>query len=102
MESEKLVPRQSNEINYVCGICHMSYPESVLLMKHIDEHHRSNITPEYYKGDYVMRIIEDFKLDFLTGTVIKYLLRAGHKGVEVIDLKKAKWYLERKIGNLEK
>ena len=58
---------------------------------------------EYYKGDYVMRIIEDFELDFCLGNVVKYTLRAGKKTPDILtDLKKAKWYLERTINNLEK
>jgi hypothetical protein len=60
------------------------------------------VNPAYYQGDYVMRIIEDFRLDFLSGTVVKYLLRAGDKeqNSELQDLKKAEWYLARKIHNL--
>jgi len=62
------------------------------------------VNPQHYQGDYVMRIIEDFKLDFLRGTVVKYLLRAGNKSndSELQDLKKARWYLDRKISNMEK
>ncbi len=57
---------------------------------------------EYYHGDAVMRIIEEFKLDFLTGQVCKYILRAGNKpgNSELRDLQKAKWYLDRKIQSL--
>ena len=32
---------------------------------------------------------------FCRGNVIKYLIRAGKKGTEVEDLKKALWYLKR-------
>ena len=65
--------------------------------------HRDPINPAHYKGDYVMRIIEDFKLDFLDGQVVKYLLRAGNKPgePELQDHKKAKWYLDRKVKNME-
>lgn len=61
------------------------------------------INPKHYKGDYVMRIIEDFSLDFHTGTVVKYLLRSGNKpgNSNLQDLKKAAWYLQRKIDKLE-
>ena len=57
------------------------------------------VNPAHYQGDYVMRVIEDFKLDFLSGTIVKYLLRAGNKPGDSIlqDLKKARWYLDRKI-----
>jgi hypothetical protein len=68
-----------------------------------DDRRRDPVRPEHYQGDYVMRIIEDFKLDFLSGTIVKYLLRAGNKpgDSELQDLKKARWYLERKISNAE-
>jgi hypothetical protein len=58
--------------------------------------------PINYQGDYVMRIIEDFRLDFHRGTVVKYLLRAGSKPGESErqDLEKARWYLDRKIAAL--
>ena len=60
------------------------------------------VNPSHYKGDYAMRVIEDFELDFLKGTVIKYLLRAGKKDDELQDLQKAEWYLQRKIANLQR
>jgi len=59
------------------------------------------INPAYYKGDYVMRIIEDFELGFHSGQVVKYVLRAGQKGSAVQDLEKARWYLDRLIANLK-
>jgi hypothetical protein len=62
------------------------------------------VNPPHYKGDDVMQIIERYQLDFLRGTIIKYLLRAGAKDgeSELQDLKKAAWYLNRKISNMEK
>jgi hypothetical protein len=61
------------------------------------------INPDHYKDDYVMRIIEDFKLDFMRGTIVKYLLRAGNKegATELQDLQKAQWYLDRAIKQKE-
>ncbi len=63
-----------------------------------------HINPNYYRGDSVMRIIEEFHLDFLDGQVVKYILRAGEKPGEpcLRDLEKASWYLNRKIANLKK
>lgn len=56
----------------------------------------------YYKGDYVISVIETFELGFCLGNVVKYILRAGRKTPDKLtDLKKAKWYLEREINNLE-
>lgn len=61
-----------------------------------------SINPAHYKGDLVMRIIEWFDLGFCLGNVLKYVLRAGKKGVELEDLKKAEWYLKRRIQQVEK
>lgn len=61
------------------------------------------VRPTHYQGDYVMRIIEDFGLDFCDGQVVKYVLRAGRKPREpaVQDYEKAEWYLARKIGRVK-
>lgn len=40
-------------------------------------------------------------MSFLRGNAMKYLWRAGSKGNELEDLKKARWYLDREISNLE-
>lgn len=47
------------------------------------------LTPEQYKG-------------FLRGNAIKYLCRCGKKDAEVMELEKAKWYIERLIEGCEK
>lgn len=49
----------------------------------------------------VIDFIEDQKLGFHEGNVVKYVARAKHKGRELEDLKKARWYLERRIMQLE-
>ena len=51
----------------------------------------------------VIEFIEDKRLGFCLGNVVKYVARAGKKDPtkEVEDLKKAKWYLERRIKELE-
>ena len=49
-----------------------------------------------------IRVVEAWQLDFCLGNVIKYISRAGKKGDALEDLKKARWYLEREISNLEK
>ena len=46
--------------------------------------------------------IEDKKLGFCLGNVVKYVTRAGHKLNTLEDLKKARWYLDREIARLEK
>ena len=40
-------------------------------------------------------------LPFWKGNVLKYVYRAGYKKDELEDLKKAKWYLDRRIKQLE-
>jgi len=47
----------------------------------------------------VIEAIEDWKLNYHRGQVIKYVARAGHKSAEheVQDLEKALWYLTREI-----
>lgn len=51
----------------------------------------------------VIDFIEDKNLGFSLGNAVKYIARAGKKdpNKEVEDLKKAKWYIERRISQLE-
>ena len=47
-------------------------------------------------------VIDDWGLDYYSGSAVKYICRAGHKEDEVMDLKKAVEFLGRRIENLEK
>ena len=51
----------------------------------------------------VIEFIEDKKLGFCLGNAIKYIARAGKKDPtkEIEDLKKAEWYIKRRIKELE-
>lgn len=49
----------------------------------------------------VIDVIEDWKLGFAEGNAVKYIARAKHKGRELEDLSKARWYLDRRIQELE-
>lgn len=51
----------------------------------------------------VIDFIEDKKLGFCLGNAVKYIARAGKKdpSKEVEDLKKARWYIERRIKEIE-
>lgn len=73
-----------------------------------------NIKPEFNKEDMVnspkhytfgkievITVIEDWQLGFHEGNCIKYIARAKHKGNELEDLKKAQFYLNRCVKNLE-
>lgn len=42
-------------------------------------------------------VIDEYGLTFYAGNALKYLLRAGRKGVALEDLKKARHYLDRMI-----
>ena len=62
--------------------------------------------PGHYGGDNTyeaIKVIEAWNLDFSLGNTIKYISRAGKKdkAKEIEDLKKALWYLDRKIKTLE-
>jgi hypothetical protein len=49
-----------------------------------------------------IKVIEAWNLGFHLGNAVKYISRAGKKGDELEDLKKARWYLDRLITNLER
>ena len=51
----------------------------------------------------VIEFIEDKKLGFCLGNAIKYIARAGKKdsSKEIEDLKKALWYINRRVKELE-
>lgn len=46
-------------------------------------------------------VIEDWELDFCLGNALKYISRAGRKDDAIQDLKKAKWFINRRIKQLE-
>ena len=48
----------------------------------------------------VIDAIESWALNFSRGNAVKYIARAGHKGDELEDLKKAAWYINREIERL--
>ena len=64
--------------------------------------------PEHYGGATnpyeAIKVIENWDLGFHLGNTVKYISRAGKKETdkELQDLKKAAWYLQRRIENLQK
>lgn len=64
--------------------------------------------PDHYGGAEniyeAIKVIEAWSLDFHLGNTVKYISRAGKKETdkELQDLKKAAWYLQRRIDNLQK
>lgn len=45
-------------------------------------------------------VIEAWGLGFHLGNAVKYIARAEHKGRQLEDLQKARWYLDREIQRL--
>ncbi len=61
--------------------------------------------PAHYGGGEnpyeAIKVIEAWQLDFCLGNAVKYIARAGKKGDGIEDLRKARWYLARRIQQLE-
>lgn len=63
--------------------------------------------PQHYGGKSnvyeAIKVIEAWGLGFHLGNVVKYISRAGKKSQETLleDLKKARWYLDRYIQQLQ-
>lgn len=87
---------------YVCEVCigvGMVTSESQLKCGKTD---MVNYPSHYTFGTIeVIDVIDDWKLGFYEGQVIKYVARAKHKGDELENLKKAQWYLNRRIKQME-
>lgn len=60
--------------------------------------------PEHYQYSPIQPIdvVNAWDLDFYLGNVIKYISRFNHKGNPLEDIKKARWYLDKKIEEMEK
>ena len=59
--------------------------------------------PEHYsKGIETIDYIRSWNMDYVRGNIIKYVTRFPYKGTALQDLKKAKWYLEYLIKEVEK
>jgi hypothetical protein len=58
--------------------------------------------PAHYKigGIETIDFIEAKRLNYNMGNAVKYITRADHKNNRLQDLEKARWYLDREIGNL--
>jgi hypothetical protein len=59
--------------------------------------------PQHYNFGSVEVIdaIDAWGLGFSLGNAVKYIARAKHKGSELEDLAKARWYLNHEIQRLE-
>jgi len=85
--------------------------EFIVMQKYKNEQARENpkadsiYNPEHYtrRSPQPIEVIEAWGLDFWLGQVVKYVGRAGFKdgNTELEDLKKARFYLDRKINILK-
>lgn len=67
-----------------------------------DEIDMVNNPQHYQHGIEPIEYIESHDLSFNLGNVIKYVSRAPYKGTELLDLKKAKYFIEREIKKHER
>lgn len=66
-----------------------------------DEIDMINHPPYYQHGIEPIEFIESHNLNFNLGSAVKYIARSPYKGTELLDLKKAKWFIEREINKHE-
>jgi hypothetical protein len=75
-----------------------------LTMRLLAERHDAVNHPRHYtnhaSGVECITVTEH--MNFCRGNAVKYIWRAGEKGNEIEDLKKARWYIDREIARLEK
>ena len=83
-------------------------PDGIVTLKDANEIlNRALLDDVNHPGHYTLGNIEvyDFikawELSFAEGNVVKYVVRAPHKGTELKDLKKARWYLDQLIAAAE-
>jgi len=60
--------------------------------------------PQHYIGGRKYEpidVIEDWELGFCLGNAVKYISRAGRKDDTLQDLRKAQWYINRAVSELE-
>jgi hypothetical protein len=74
----------------------------------LDKQNKEQVNhPNHYGGETniyeAIKVIDSWDLGFSLGNTVKYISRAGKKdpNKELEDLRKAKWYLDHHIKNLE-
>lgn len=94
------------KIKFICGKC----DSAEWLVDKEDSEDKVNSPSHYTSGKIeVIDFIEDQKLGFCLGSAVKYICRAGKKKSEgmslkekaIQDLKKAIWFIQRRIYELE-
>lgn len=95
----KILYGQNNEVLLLCNDDELEFN---LKDEDVTTNDAVNHPSHYTQGKIeVIDYIEDKKLGYHLGNVVKYVSRAGHKNNALEDLKKARWYLDRMIKNME-
>ena len=92
-------PKEEKEHSSNCTISDRKFKNKDYGFDEID---MVNHPPHYQHGIEPIEFIESHNLNFNLGSAIKYIARAPYKGTELLDLKKAKWFIEREIKRHEK
>lgn len=87
-----MIKKSDGQFAFECSDCKTTHDYK---SNHINPEHYSRLSPE------PLIVLEQWNLGNCKSNAIKYICRAGHKGDEVQDLRKAIEYLERKIGMIE-
>ena len=103
--------KKSVEPNPVINSIKNKNPQISGCKKKSDDHGQSKIemdtdkedrVPYYNQGYEAIKYIESWDMTFSEGNIIKYVSRYKFKGKPLEDLKKARYYLDRLIDNLDK
>ena len=103
-------------VNSDCRVCTLveNNGQEILIPSHYVPKDKEMVNhPSHYGGAdnpyEAIKVIEAWEADFNIGTTLKYLCRCGKKTIggsaeemRLEDLKKARWYLDREIQNIEK
>jgi hypothetical protein len=99
----KPIEEHQKEVNKTKAILHTISKGRLRIAGRNGEFDNVNHPPHYKVGGIeVIDFIESKGLTYNLGNVVKYVSRADHKGNKLEDLKKAQWYLNREVSNLEK
>ena len=103
-------------VNFDCGICTVveNCGQEISIPSHYVPKDKEMVNHPFHYGGAdnpyeAIKVIEAWESDFNIGTTLRYLCRCGKKTIggsaeemRLEDLKKARWYLDREIQNIEK
>jgi len=91
-------------ISAASGKASKGFEEVINWIANVAEPPHSNVNhPQHYNEGSIEVIdaIDDWNLDFSAGNIVKYIVRAAHKGNQKEDLEKALWYIQRMLNKLQ-